>query len=159
LWIVEDDPGMAWLMMVSAIETAADHWRTTSTDDPVKLLYSHKEEWAKRLEATGDPSLLDYFAKEWKSLIKAMDKFISFLLEFLPPPPAIRPSPSLQHSWDKESLKKSLRVIYDHRSSALHAGIPIPPPMQMQSHIFDGAPAEVVPGLYSEWAGNFWPQS
>ena len=27
LWIAESEPELAWIMFVSAIETAADHWR------------------------------------------------------------------------------------------------------------------------------------
>jgi hypothetical protein len=33
-------------------------------------------------------------------------------------------------SWDREEMRNSLRTIYNHRSRALHDGIPFPPAMR-----------------------------
>ena len=86
-------------------------------------------------------------------------KFVDFLMEFLPTPPQARPADWAQHSWIEEDMRKSLRVIYGHRSRALHDGIPFPAPMCETAMRLDpqwAAPAEKPLGDAVSTAGGVW---
>ena len=67
-------------------------------------------------------------------------RFLSFMENFLPGPPDERPK------WDKVDwacMTDYLRMIYNYRSRALHAGTPFPEPMCEVPHVFDdGVPIE-----------------
>jgi hypothetical protein len=54
-------------------------------------------------------------------------KFIEFLIVHLPPPPPARPPEHAQIAWNETEMRQAFRVIYGHRSKALHEGIPFPP--------------------------------
>lgn len=56
-----------------------------------------------------------------------LNRFVSFLLAHLPPPPPTRP-PQLQLDWGP-SLKRAFEQVYGYRSDFLHAGHPFPSPM------------------------------
>ena len=47
----------------------------------------------------------------------------------LPPPPPTRPVEQGQIAWDDTEMRRAFRVIYGHRSRALHDGIPFPAPL------------------------------
>lgn len=125
LWVADDDPNLAWLQLVSAIEVAA-----------VLHIKSTKPAW-KRVERTM-PEL-------WKVLItygddhaqqvgtmladqvRSVDRFSTFMAEFLPGPPAQRPQDFAQIDWNE--IPGHLQTIYKYRSEALHNGTPFPGPM------------------------------
>ena len=56
LWIAEGAPEMAWLLLVTAVETAADHWRRASIS-PLSWLEERKPRLCKRFreECQEDP--------------------------------------------------------------------------------------------------------
>jgi hypothetical protein len=128
VWIADDDPNLAWLLLISAVEVAAEQWRTSQHEDPVRVLQAIKPEWTAKLEQAGE-ELLKYFAKEWSKLLNATQRFVEFIKEFFPGPPAERPSPPFQFAWDVQSVDRPLRKLYEHRSNALHGGIPFPGPL------------------------------
>jgi hypothetical protein len=71
-------------------------------------------------------------------------RFRGFINSFFPPAPSVRSEPPFsQVEWTIVSMSKALSRIYQHRSNALHAGIPFPPPMYWPPMVITGAvPAE-----------------
>lgn len=128
LWIVESEPSLAWLMLVSALETAANHWRTEHGTAPERLADSRPELAAGLRECGGD-TLVQFVAEQIEHTLGATKKFIDFTLEFLPSPPPSRPIECDQISWTRASMKKLLGTVYNYRSNALHGGTPFPAPM------------------------------
>ena len=129
LWIAESEPNLAWLLLVSAIETAANDVNSAASS-PVERLKTAKPDLAARLEEIGGREHLQFVADQIADTLRATKKFIDFLIRFLPDPPAERPQGcSLQLDWTEANLKKVLLQVYDYRSRALHAGIPFPEPM------------------------------
>jgi len=128
IWIAESEPNLSWVMFVSAIETAAGHWRSAA-DPPVDRLKASKPDLARLLEEAGGEELALKVANQISDYMGATKKFVDFALEFMPEPPIQRPSESFQHPWEQRVMKESLRKIYDWRSRALHSGTPFPFPM------------------------------
>ncbi|QEG36806.1 hypothetical protein [Bythopirellula goksoeyrii] len=130
LWVAESEPNLAWLMLVSALETAANEF-TSENGAPVERLRYSIPELASVLEEAGGPKLVARVADLIQHSLGATKKFIDFTLNFLPTAPAMRPKEEyLRIKWDKDSLKKHvLRKVYAYRSRALHGGIPFPAPM------------------------------
>ncbi len=128
LWLSESEPNLSWLMLVSAVETAANLWRSAN-DSPLECLKLSRNKFVKSLESTGVPGLPELVANEFTDSIGATKKFVDFLLEFIPHAPEKRPPKSGQVDWSRDSLRRAFAKIYDHRSKALHTGIPFPAPM------------------------------
>lgn len=128
LWIVESEPSLAWLMLVSALETAANHWRTENGTAPERLADSKPELVAGLMECGGD-KLVQFVAEQIEHTLGATKKFIDFTLTFLPSPPSSRPNECDQISWVHASMKRLLGSVYNYRSNALHGGTPFPAPM------------------------------
>lgn len=128
LWLAELEPGDAWLMLVSAIETVSSCWKN-DLKTPVEQLETDNEELAQYLRSKGDEVLLQDVASilQGKNRVKA--KFVDFLLTFLPPPPGDRPPPPFQLPWDEDFMRRAFAQIYGHRSKALHDGVGFPYPM------------------------------
>ena len=62
--------------------------------------------------------------------VKAGRRYRQFFKDFRPAPPARRPTAThSMTSWSRSSLSKATNKIYNHRSLALHEGIPFPSPM------------------------------
>lgn len=125
LWIAETQPQLAWLYLVTAVETAADRWFVGDLD-PVAILREHKPALSQELAGAGD-NLLESVAREFAPTMKATAKFIGFSLRFLPEAPSTRPPDFAQVDWAEDSLKKAFASIYEQRSKALHASKPFPP--------------------------------
>lgn len=138
IWVIESEPSLSWLMLVSAVETAAGHWRAAK-DPPVERLRFSKPELEVLLEEVGGEELVTKVADIIADYIGAGKKFVDFILEHLPNPPDKRPPDFYQISWNRKALKKPLRKIYDWRSRALHGGIPFPQPMCMAPDIHGDA--------------------
>lgn len=159
LWLVESEPHLAWLMLVSAVETAANHWRT-SKDEPLERLRASKPDLLEYLEGFGDGELPSRVAAFIHDSLGSTKKFVDFLLFHLPPPPEPRPAEWAQVSWKGKDLRRTFSKIYDYRSKALHSGIPFPAPMcQPPFHYkFDEweADSEVPLGLASYSLGGIW---
>ena len=124
LWISEREPALAWLFLVSAIETAASSYYAGRSLSEVDTL---REMRPKIAEACGKhgPDHLQEIAKELATVSGAQKKFLGFVEAFLPPPPSERPT-EYRQEWTWRALKKTLRKVYELRSRALHAGDQIP---------------------------------
>lgn len=128
LWLSESEPNLSWLLLVSAVETAANLWRSTK-DSPLERLTESRPEFVKYLEDTRLEGLCDRVANEFADSMGVGKKFVDFLLEHLPSPPEKRPPQWGQVDWSAANLKGAFRKVYDHRSKALHDGMPFPAPM------------------------------
>ena len=128
LWIAESETSLAWLMLVSAVETAANHWRKTEDTPPLERLKISKPKLVQILKDTGIEDLPEKVADCLADTIGSTKKFTDFIMEFLPEPPSNRPN-HFQHPWECKALKKTMKTIYSYRSKALHDGSPFPLPM------------------------------
>ena len=128
-WIAESEPNFAWLMFVSALETAAnDVYETDASPD--ERLRESKPDLAKLLIEYGGDQLVYQVAELIAPTLGATKKFIDFTMRFRPDPPDQRPDQEwLQVKWSKTGLKKVLNKVYAYRSRSLHGGIPFPDPM------------------------------
>lgn len=133
LWIAEGAPEMAWLLLVTAVETAAQRWRKT-TVSPLKWLKERKPKLCKSFQREGREDLLDLVADELAELVGATAQFRSFLMAFCPDTPAERPQECYRHSWEPAALRKSFNKIYDWRSKFVHSGIPFPAMMCLRPY-------------------------
>ena len=159
LWIAESAPNLAWLMFVSALETAANDVYTAETS-PDERLRDAKPDLAKLLEKRGGDELVHKVAELIAPTLGATKKFIDFTLRFKPNEPDRRPDhESRQVKWSEPGLKKILRKVYEYRSRALHDGKPFPVPM-LGSPFYDSkdSPASEVPltGLALHSLGGTW---
>ena len=159
LWIAESEPNLAWLMFVSALETAASDFSRADASPGERLRVS-KEPLAELLKEHGGDELVDQVAELIADTFGATQKFIKFTLKFKPNEPDQRPDPeSCQVKWSNSGLKKILNKVYEYRSRALHAGKPFPAPM-LRSPFYDSpdSPASEVPltGLASHSHGGTW---
>jgi hypothetical protein len=157
IWIADADPGLAWLMLVSALETVAVEWASkTAPTEQLKMAFP---KIVKLISESSCPSLLDPIAKELDRLTRATKRFVDFILAFAPAPPAERPADYLQFSYEPSNLENAVKLIYSHRSRSLHEGIAFPRPMCVPPRYLDDAngPREVQekPGglaMYSDGA-------
>ena len=154
LWIAESEPELAWIMFVSAIETAANHWRKAQST-PVEKLHTSMPELERLLDEQGVPNLVEKVAELLTPYIGATRKFIDFVLEFLPPAPMNRPRTG-KHPWERKEMKETLRLVYDYRSKALHGSGKFPAPMCMPPFNDGSGYDEVTPGLSTSAQGGFW---
>jgi hypothetical protein len=127
VWIADSDPSLAWLMLVSAIETTALEW--SSDVSPVEQLETAFPELVKLIAESGSPELLGAIAEILKQLTGSTKRFVSFIETFVPQPPSTRPESYLQFSYAPDNLRKAMSVIYGHRSLSLHRGTAFPLPM------------------------------
>jgi len=124
LWVAEDDPNLAWLQLVSALEIAA--LESTADKSPADRLKDAKPELYEQLLAVGQAHA-DAVAKELADQVKSTARFLKFMARFHPDPPDHRPPPYGQVDWQK--MPKHLKLVYGYRSNALHSGVPFPDPM------------------------------
>ncbi len=125
VWVADDDPNLAWLRLVGAAEIAANHWRG-ETRTHVEVLRMADPELAALLESKGSEHL-SAVAKKLARGLRSQQRFLDWVSRFAPPDPPERPE-----EWgrvDRNDLEKHLRIIYNYRSEALHAGSPFPAPM------------------------------
>jgi hypothetical protein len=128
VWIAESEPNLAWIMLVSAVESAASRWRTSSAE-PTTLFTAAYPPLTAYLDSLDIPGLVERIASEFSHTLRVTDKFIQFLLAHLPPAPPIRPEEWRQVPWQELEMTQAFRSIYQYRSRALHDGIPFPAPM------------------------------
>ena len=159
LWTSESDPNLAWLLFVSALETAANG-SSEAGSTPVDTLRTAKQEFAGRLEETGGAEILEMVAEEFAHTLKSTRKFVDFTMRFMPEAPQHRPRDGrFRLDWSKRNLKKVLRKVYDYRSQALHAGVPFPAPMLRPPSVAQagefGSEVPVI-GLATYSSGGTW---
>jgi hypothetical protein len=132
-WISDGDPQLAWLLLVSAVETAAARWaRATKADEEssdAEVLTSAKPDLAALLKEAGGDDHLSAVAAYIAQGMRAGHKFRRFLVTFAPKPPVPRPAEWSALDWSTEGLMSALSKVYGHRSKALHESIPFPLPM------------------------------
>lgn len=159
LWIAESEPNLAWLMFVSALETAANDVYTTDAS-PDERLRDAKPDLAELLEKHGGDELVHKVAESIAHTLGATKKFIDFTMQFMPDKPDQRPEHEFrQVKWSNSGLKNILNKVYEYRSRALHDGIPFPVPMLgVPFYASQDSPASEVPltGLALHSRGGTW---
>ncbi|ERT07788.1 hypothetical protein M595_2192 [Lyngbya aestuarii BL J] len=131
VWLAESDPEISWLLLVSAVEVAADYWYAESNPDPIKQLEQLKPDLFQKLKDLENDGLqaIEIVSKNLEGLFGSTKKFRQFLCKFKPhKPPANRPI-CYQVDWSQSSLDKIFSKVYTYRSKALHGGTPFPKPM------------------------------
>ena len=124
LWIAEDDPNLAWLQLVSALEIAA--LESIAVGRPAERLRKAKPELFEQLLTAGKAHA-EAVAEELADQVKSTARFLEFMARFQPDPPDHRPPPYAQVDWLK--MHKYMELVYRYRSKALHSGMPFPDPM------------------------------
>jgi hypothetical protein len=137
IWIADSDPSLAWLMLVSAVETAAVEW--ASNTEPVEQLKLAFPKIVKLITESSCADLLEPIAKQLDRLTRATKRFIAFIELFAPLPPENRPAPYVQLSYESADLRDAIMLIYEHRSRSLHEGIAFPMPMCVPPHCTKGS--------------------
>lgn len=159
LWVAESEPNLGWLMLVSAVETAANRWRE-KLGTPVENLQDNMPALAARLVKDGGEELLEFAAKRMSHLVGATKKFVGFVLEHLPNPPPKRPEgAAFQVEWSRSNIEQVLKKVYGYRSEALHGGTPFPAPMcQPAFRLTEGGPPIEVGtlGLGASTLNGYW---
>ena len=128
IWMAESEPELAWLMLVSAIETVANEWSIQDLS-PIEKMRESKPELSELIALKGGEELLASIAEDLAPTLGATNKFIKFCLEFLPAPPEDRPVEFARIEWSRKGFKLILNKVYKYRSIALHAGTPFPAPL------------------------------
>ncbi len=157
VWLVDAQPSMSWLLLVSAIETAANYWALQKhiiSDD-----YTLPEELNEIIaEHSCSSSIVEPLSKYMEKYTKATTKFVKFIQEFLPDPPESRPEAAYCIEFTKNGLKKGLEKIYDYRSRALHDGISFPYPMcNAPSHYHEEMPMGATRAQNGIWSKEDMP--
>lgn len=127
LWNAESEPEIAWLLLVSAVETVAQRW-SQSDEDPLDSLAVSMKNLFDTLMVHGEEHARAV-ASQLVRLTGSTSKFVKFLLAHLPPEPTDRPPKWIQFEWTEKNFKKAFSMIYGYRSGALHAGEAFPLPM------------------------------
>lgn len=129
LWLIETEPQLAWIMLVSALEViAAKHITLNATPKEV-FEDLHPDLTSEILSRQDGTTLLSKIADIFIDKKLVGKKYLNFLLDFLPEPPPIRGLLNMQIDWSelkRNNNKNPLMTIYDYRSKALHAGKPFP---------------------------------
>lgn len=157
LWLAESEPEMSWLLIVSALETAANEWQKEKGDNIARLRDS-KPALHAYLASLRDRTILSTVAEHVADSLGSTRKFVSFVLEFLPEPPARRPPTWAQFSWEPNRIRRALKTIYGYRSHALHDGRPFPLPMCETPTRFPTweTPAETMVAMATSARGAVW---
>jgi hypothetical protein len=114
LWYSDSQGEYTWLMLVSAIETAAAFWQKGRIS-PEDQLGKMRPKLRELLLSAGGQELLQAAAKELADYMGATRKFVDFVTTFSPESVAQMDRP-----------EKVLREVYSARSKALHSGAAIP---------------------------------
>ena len=159
LWVAESDPNLAWLLFVSALETAAnDVFNPGGTS--TERLRTARPEFARQLEEIGGREHLKMVADEVAHTLQSTKKFLDFVVKFAPRAPQERPrGKSLRLNWSKSNLKKVFQKVYHYRSRALHTGVPFPAPMFRPPYVTQAMePCSELPliGLGGYSSGGTW---
>jgi hypothetical protein len=157
LWLAESEPAIAWLLLVSALETAADHWRSQKEPALVRFQTAKPDLYEELCKYNS--KLADLVAQEFADSFGATRKFIDFVMKFRPPEPVDRP-PWGGIDWSEGSMEKILKMVYNYRSKALHAGKPFPAPMSQPPYREGGWVAMTEkPQGHTSMSGGVWLDS
>jgi hypothetical protein len=156
LWVSELEPALAWIMLVSAVEAAANRaW--CEDQPPLDLLIRAKPALAEACRAAGGEAHVNEVAGLIAEGMKATVKFLRFLEQYHPGPPGTRPNRAqIQWEWTRTGLRGALATVYDYRSRALHDGVPFPLPMCFPPMGVGGVPDERSLGGGIQALGGTW---
>jgi hypothetical protein len=157
LWVADTSPETAWLLLVSALETAAGFWNAARLTPAQQLELSYSA-LAKRLRASTDATVFDDVAATLHGLIGSTGKFVAFCITFAPEPPEERPRLG-RFDFEPGAYKAAIKRIYEYRSRALHGGTPFPHPMcmpPMSGHDGTGVAEERMSALGAGSRGATW---
>ena len=126
LLVAEEDPSLAWLFLVTAVEKAAASWKAWSASRLETLSELKPDLYSRLGELSDGDKARVIVANDLFDLIGSQRKFVEFLLKFLPSPPVERPVERAQLDWSESTMREALKKIYGHRSKALHEGTPFP---------------------------------
>jgi hypothetical protein len=115
LWLAETEPALAWLLLVSALETAAVHWRAQQ-EEPLIRFQTAKPDLYEEL-CKHDPKLAERVADEFKDSFGVTRKFVDFVMKFRPPEPKERPAWA-GIDWSDAEMKKMLTTDRCRKRSA-----------------------------------------
>ena len=90
LWVAEVQPEIAWIVLVSAIEVAASHWRP-ALEPPRDRLATSRPDLERVLLEAGGEELATRVADLLAPYMGATRKFLDFCVTFMPPEPDQRP--------------------------------------------------------------------
>ncbi len=148
LWLSEREAWLTWLLLVSAVETAANEHKYASETPPADLLRELDPRLANVAMKYGDACVKDVAETQVKRL-GATKKFLGFLQTFMPDPPEKRPT-EYRLEWTWAGLSGPLNKIYDLRSKYLHAGVPFPWQLRVPPTRCEGIPTEQHPDHIKE---------
>ncbi|WP_240044152.1 type II toxin-antitoxin system RelE/ParE family toxin [Pectobacterium versatile] len=154
LWICESSPNLAWLLMVSALETAAQQW-DRSKGNSIEKFKQSKPNLFDKLNNDQYKELIPIISEEFSSTFGAGRKFRDFCIKFIPDEPKERPEHG-RIKWKKQELKDIFIKVYELRSTALHTGQPFPAPMCSTPDNYFGLSEQAVTGLASSTLGGTW---
>jgi len=161
IWICDADPELAWLLLVSAVESAAVLW-ADDNNNPTDSLRASIPELFHLLNVDMYKDLIDPVAKILSQVTRSTKKFKDFLVKFVPEPPLERPPEAFRFSFKKAKLKEAASIIYRHRSASLHSGTAFPLPMCMPpkflklEEVSDSGYGEIPMGLATSSRGATW---
>ena len=158
LWIVDSEPELSWLMLVTAVETAAASWdqeRESNTETLLSTQIGRK--LLQLLQEKGQEELLPAIADVLVPSTGSTRKFKAFLTEFRPPAPKVRPEEDFRRiSWEESNLRRAFAKIYEYRSNALHNGTPFPGPMSWPPTLIGDGLHERLVGGRAGSRGTMW---
>jgi hypothetical protein len=137
LWIADESPGLAWLLLVGALETAAS--LRADECSGLELLHELRPKWAEVLETATHPKAA-IVIKEAARLGTSFAKVRALVAERRPAAPRQRQTPPYAIDWG--NLEELVKQIYDLRSDAVHQGLPLPAPMLDPPRPIMNPPAE-----------------
>ena len=132
IWEAEADPNLAWLLLVSAVESAAGEWarlKNLPVSSPEELLTTMRPDFANRLrDAAGAnaDAVLTEVGTTLNDVLRAQWKFRTFLLTYGLHAPNPRPQ-AWPLDWTAESMRKRIDQVYTYRSKS-------PRPPALRSH-------------------------
>jgi hypothetical protein len=155
LWTADADPAAAWLWFVGALEAAAVAWTPRSASARVRIA----EAWPELdvALARANKPVADELTRLLAPQVRISWRVRAFVEAMKPIPPSRRPSTG-RADWDH--LGQAIDAVYDHRSKALHQGIPIPEPLCSPPYLEEsGLAAESPFGLATHVGDASWPAS
>ncbi|WP_431839984.1 hypothetical protein [Gordonia hongkongensis] len=157
LWWANEDPNLAWLQLITAIETAAAHVGldegNESLSDLEVLRTAEPDVWVA-LDGNDEARSRVAAVLAPKKLVTR--KFTNFLVNRKPPPPPEEERPSFDLLYWND-FRTSARKVYSQRSAALHTGSPFPLPMLGEPSVSEsGAIQEVPSGNGTAGRGGVW---
>lgn len=153
LWVSESNPDMCWLLLVSAIEIAANEWASSESNDTENLKLTYPEYYSF-IEQFNSDELVENTATTFCAVTKASSKFLKFCMNYSPTD--LEQENSAGFEFSKKKLKKAFNKIYGYRSLALHSGVPFPAPMCRAPEIIDSKFWQRPTGLGSSTNGATW---